>query len=267
VFCGLGLFSQDYFKAIQDGAVEIESLVSLNSEVYETIRFADVIMMGEMHGTNEPSEFVEGIARIIIAKEDSVSVGIEIPENKMLNFLANRSDSSLATSKFFTQENLDGRNGMAWLSLVSNLSKIEGLHLFFFDNKLTAKRDSSMYLGVLEQRKQFPNEKIVTLTGNLHNWTVPFNGSKKLGAYLIEDETNFGREKVVSINHMYRKGTMLNNTGNGLELTEVNNGDNMFNQAVEFQNYLCPIVIESQDQYDFYLYTNQVTHSEELKKK
>lgn len=256
--------AQSYIQFIKDHAVELKNLSLQDTSLYKTYKPYDVIMVGEMHGTYEPAQFVTGLANLIADQEGKVSVGLEIPDAAMELFNRKGSDSSLYHSVFFQSKNIDGRNGRAWFEMIKALHKNPKVNLFFFDYPQSPNRDSSMYTAVLDQKKAQPKTKIITLSGNIHNRLKPYKSTKTLGAYLMADSTFFAPNKIMSINHFYRQGTMMNNTGNGLEIKTIEGTDSIFNTSVSFKNYLCPVFWADQNQYNFFLFTWNVTHSEKL---
>lgn len=263
----LQVISQSHIEPvsiIKENAIPIEDLLSLSSDIYSEIDKYDVIMVGEMHGTNEPTEFVSGLCELITKNEEKVVLAIEISSRLMDEIPFNVSEAQLKAMEFFSMENTHGTNGKAWLQLIQKCSQNKKISLKFIDNFRAGSRDSSMYLEVLEIKQKYPNTKIVTLTGNIHNWLKPFRGKVKLGGYFMNDMVNFNPEKIMSINHIYKEGTMMNNTGNGLELQIVKGKDTFFNMTIGTKMYLCPRVFEKQNQYTHFLYTEQVSHSETL---
>jgi len=262
-------YSQDFGEYMKENAIKVESNNNLSQEVYDSISKYDLIMVGEMHGTKEPSIFVKSLAKLIVKNEGKVSVGLEIPINQLSNFIVNPTESNLLNSKFFSKENVDGRNGQAWFDLILNCSADTNINLFFFDNvnsQKGEKRDSIMYVGVKNQKMNYPKNKIITLSGNIHNWRIPFNDMTTMGMYCLMDTVNFSYDKVCSIQHVYSEGTMLNNVGNGLELSTITFEENLYSNSVEYENYLFLYEFGKKNRYNCLFYTKRVNHSEEIKK-
>ena len=252
----------DEEQRIKESSIEIKNLSTLNNKIYKEIEEYEVIMVGEMHGTKEPSEFVLGLCELISKKEQSVILGLEIPSSQMHNFTNNMSIEEIKELGFFRGEGSDGRNGEAWLDLLEKSNKNEAIKVEFIDSQTLSTRDSSMYKEVCEIRKAYPKTKIVTLTGNIHNWLKPFSNEMRLGGLLVNDTMNFNPLKIMSINHIFNKGTMLNDMGNGLELTTIEGKENIFNRALSTKMFLSKRIFEDRDQYTHFLYTDEVTHSE-----
>lgn len=256
-----------FCQFIKDNSIEILKLDSLDNEFFNVIKDYDLIMVGEMHGTNEPAQFVEGLAKLIIRNEEKVNVGIEIPKNAINTFQINPTIQTLESCKFFNQENIDGRNGQAWYRLISNLIKKPKINLFFFDIPNSTNRDSMMYVEVAKIKKNDKKVKIVLLSGNIHNQLTPYKGIVTMGTYLKRDSTLLLKDKIMSIRHRYRKGTMFNNFGDGLKVHEVNYKKNIFNKDVNYKKYFCPNFPELSKRYNFFIYTEEVTTSKKLKTK
>lgn len=261
------LLGQSAVEVLRTNAVDLGNLDTLSEEVYQVIKPFDVIMIGEMHGTNEPAKFMYSLAQKIVEKEGKVCVGIEIPNNK-INLQQNAiTDQSLLETLFFRQENVDGRNGNAWYNLVLNIASNNKMKIFFIDNDTTASqnlRDSVMYLEVRQIKTHNQGCKIITLTGNIHNWLIPFRGSRKMGNFVFADSILFNSAKIMSINHIYNEGTMLNNSGKGLELKNIEPKKNIYSTTLNFENYLCKTILENQEQYNYFFYTRKVSHSKKI---
>lgn len=243
-------------------AVPIKNLSTLPQKIYKEIANYDVILMGEMHGTREPAEFAFGLCELIARQEHRVVLALEIPSFTMKNYREDMSLAELANVDFFNGENTDGRNGQAWLELIHKSNQHNNITVTFIDNYRYSKRDSSMYAEILDIKNTYPDTKIVTLTGNIHNWLIPFNNENRIGGYLRQDTINFDPERIMSIDHHFSEGTMLNNVGNGLELTIISPKENIYNKTLSAEMFFCKRVIEDQLQNTHILYTEKVSHSE-----
>src|SRR5947207_13565739 len=97
-------------KYLKENAVRIDNPEKLNDSIYTKLSPYQIIMVGEMHGTNESAPFVRGLTDLITGKGDSVQVGLEIYSGFMTNFLQLHTDSSVYQSDFFSNPPyLDGR--------------------------------------------------------------------------------------------------------------------------------------------------------------
>lgn len=268
LFLSSNLFSQGWKEYIAKNALPFGKGLELDSSHYNSFKNYRLIMMGEMHGTLEPAKMVEQLAELILLHEDSVSIGLEIPEKEMSAFLRKPTEKTLKESHFFSKPNQDGRNGQAWLELVKYCMNEPRIRVFFFDNAVSSEvpRDSIMYLEVKKQASAHPSHKILTISGNLHNQLIERNGSKTMGAYLSTDSLTFPKEQICSIYHYYAEGTMLNNTGNGLELTIVEFEESDFT-AGSYENYFIFYSSAEPTPNNCIFFTRQVHASESLKSK
>ncbi len=260
------LFSQTWKEYIAQNALPVGKTLELDSSLYHSFKNYRLIMLGEMHGTLEPAKMVDQLAQLILLYEDSVSIGLEIPEKEMSSFLKNPSEKALKESQFFSKPNEDGRNGRAWFELVRYCMNEPRVSVFFYDNAVSpdVPRDSIMYLEVKKQAVLHPKNKILTISGNLHNQLIGRNGSKTMGAYLSADSSIFPKEQICSIYHYYAEGTMLNNTGKGLELTTIEFQESDFT-AGQFENYFIFYDSPEPTPNNCIFFTRKVHHSEVLK--
>jgi len=234
---------QDFSTYIKNNAVRTDKLDSSKKEVYNLLADYKLIMIGEMHGTNEPAKFVVQLANLLTNNKDSVQIGLEIPSDLMTKYIANQTDDNIYASDFFAKKSNDGRASFAWAEIISKLIKNSKVRIFFYDtnegeSKTSEDRDSLMYLKIKKEIKQFPKWKTITLSGNIHNMILPYKNSAKMALYLIKDRELDISKKTCSLNHYYQSGTMLNNIGNGIELREVNNSASIYSQSVDFDSYL-----------------------------
>lgn len=256
--------SSAYLKA---NAVRIENPYQLSDSVYSLLSPFRVIMVGEMHGTNEPAAFVTGLAKLLAGKDDSVSVGLEIPSQKMEWFLSSRTDSSIYQSDFFSKPVEDGRGSFAWARVISTLKNNSRIQLFFFDvNAGEGKpyeRDSMMYLKLKKQFLLHPNWKMITLSGNAHNRIVP--EEQKMASYLKQDVQLNISTKICSINNYYLEGTCRANFGNGLEEKKLGRPMNEYDTIFPFNNYLVLMRATSTYAYNGIYYTRNISASDMVK--
>jgi len=121
-----------------------------------------------------------------------------------------------------------------------------------------------MYKAILNIKLADPYTKIVSLSGKLHNWLVPYNGDKKLGSYLMNDSINFNRDKILSINHIYSKGTMFNSMNGELKVRTVEEKETIYDTTITHIMYFSERNYKKQVQYIHFLYAEAVSHSKSL---
>lgn len=251
-------------STIKENAIKIDKLDSLNRKIYKLLSNYKLIMVGEMHGTNEPAKLVIGLTELLTNIGDSVQVGLEIPSDQMTKYLELHLNSNIYSSDFFAKNSTDGRASFAWAEVISKLNTNTKVRIFFYDInkgecKNTDDRDSAMYLKIKNEIKGHPKWKTITLSGNIHNMLLPYKEKTKMALYLSKDiELNIS-DNICSLNHYYQSGTMLNNTGNGLELHQVNNSTSNYSKAVDYDNYLLLFPVNIVDRYNGIYFTRNVT--------
>ncbi|MCK0110497.1 hypothetical protein MWU58_14455 [Flavobacteriaceae bacterium S0825] len=249
-------------KDLKKSAIPIKSLSKLSNKIYDEIANFEILMVGEMHGTKEPAEFVYGLCNLITESEKKVILALEIRASQMENLSNEMSIAQLKELDFFRRENFDGRNGVSMLDLIYNSIQNERIILKFIDNYYpSSTRDSSMYMEIRNIYNKHPNTKIVTLTGNVHNSFTPIFDKVRIGGYLLKDSVNFDSKKIMSINHVYSEGSMLNNDGTGLKISTIERKENIYNTTLSHEMFLYKKFPEEQNEYTHILYTDKVTAS------
>src|SRR3954468_17445873 len=80
--------AQSNSSYLKQNAIAVEDPFHLNDSACNLLRSYSLMMVGEMHGSNEPAQFVKALAKLFSEKGDSVSVGMEIPSEQMNVFLS-----------------------------------------------------------------------------------------------------------------------------------------------------------------------------------
>ncbi len=258
------IFGQDLQTQLKENAVKIERLDKLNKSVFNKLKDFRLIMIGEMHGTNEPVNFLIGLTELFANQEDTVQVGFEIPSELMTAYSRLLTDSSVFQSDFFSNNSVDGRASIAWANAITRLTKNSRVQIFFYDiNKTESRdfqdRDSLMYLKIKQKIIEHPNWRTITLSGNVHNMRLKFRDKPTAAYYLCNDKDLNLTDKICTLNHYYQSGTMLNNIGNGLELRQVNNNPSVFSETFDFDNYL--YLYPTANTYNGIFFTKTVTAS------
>ena len=68
-------------------------------------------------------------------------------------------------------------------------------------------------------------------------------------------------EKIMSINHVFSEGSMLNNDGTGLKMSTIERKENIYNTTLSHEMFLYKKFPEEQNEYTHILYTDKVTAS------
>jgi len=254
----------DYLK---ENAIPIKDISKLNQQIYKEISDYNIIMVGEMHGTKEPAEFVHGLCNLITESEKKVVLALEIRASQMENLSNEMSIAQLKELEFFRRENFDGRNGVSMLDLIYKSIKNEKIILKFIDNYYpSSPRDSSMYMEIRHIRHTHPDSKIVTLTGNVHNSITPLFDKERIAGYLLKDTANFDSKKIMSINHAFSEGSMFNNDGTGIKIRDIEREENIYNTTLSHEIFLSKKFPEEQNRYTHILFTDKVTASGRITK-
>ena len=258
------LSGQEIPAFIKENAVNIDRLDSLDNKVYHLLTEFRLVMVGEMHGTNEPAKFVIGLTRLLRETGDSVQVGLEIPSGKMTGYINQPSNSNLYSSDFFALNSGDGRASVAWAELISSIDKDPKVRIFFFDVNIgecknPGDRDSIMYLKVKDKIREHPKWKTITLSGNIHTMLLPYKEKTKMSLFLSRDEDLHLTGRICSLNHVFGSGTMMNNTGNGLELGNIDNSLSDYSTAVDYENYILLYNVNANNRYSGVFFTRIVT--------
>lgn len=253
--CAQGQDDAEYIKA---NAVRIANPDTLSDSVYNLLAPFQVILFGEVHGTNESPQFVTALANLFTSKGDSVSLGLEIPPDKMTNFILNRSDSSIYASDFFLRPVFEsGKESVPWAQMISQLNKNPKIEFFFFDTTIYINaRDRSMSAAIKSQIKKHPNWKTITLSGNYHNKTSDENS---MTGFLLHDKELNVSSKICSLNLQYFQGACVANFGHGLEKKMVGGRKTIYDTALKFDRYLLLVSAKSDYEWNGFYYTKFIT--------
>jgi hypothetical protein len=249
---------------IKENAIKINRQDSLGREIYNIISGYKLIMVGENHGTNEPAEFVISLAYLLSKEGNKVQIGLEIPSDQMKKFLILPSDSNIYSSSFFSYKRLDSRASTAWVQLIQKFIDNKSVEVFFFDinsvnNRTVKDRDSLMYLNIKNRVLRHPSWKTITLSGNIHNMLLPYDGETKMGLYLLNDKDLNIANETLSIKHSYAGGEIWDNYGDNLKRYSVDNSNSIFAKSVKYENYLLIYPQDSKLNYSGIYFTRKVS--------
>ncbi|AGC43764.1 hypothetical protein MYSTI_02448 [Myxococcus stipitatus DSM 14675] len=179
-----------------------------------------LVLLGEMHGTQEVPRFTGQVACLAAAKGMTVRVGLEIPEEEQVSldaFLAagdaTRAQEELLLRPFWVRDIQDGRSSQAMLQLLAQLRDLRRagakLVVFAFDDELKGvaeSRDSRMAKRIGAAVERLPGELTLVLTGNLHalvNKGAPWDPEfLPMGWHLSQ-----AKHRVVAMNNSYTGGS------------------------------------------------------------
>jgi hypothetical protein len=238
-------YSQSPIDYLKNNAIEIVDRADTNFNVFNAIKDYPAILIGEMHGTIEPSEFLIGIVKTLSDKGKQIVVGLEIPNDQYGDIIKMQNINELKSTNYFINSVRDGRQSHAWAEMIIRLKKIKNVELIFFDltkdefNIPDINRDSLMYLKINEALKNKQKSYLVTLSGNLHNQLKIRKNIKPMGYYLQNDINSFLKDsKILSLSHLYGQGTMMNTMSDGYKLRETKCNAGYFGSSINYGNYL-----------------------------
>jgi hypothetical protein len=211
VVASFNIKGQDLFIDLKKETVKIDNIDSLKKDIYNLLADYRVILIGEIHGTNEPANLVKGLVALFTKNGDSVQVGFEIPSNQMANFKKLKSNKSILTSEFFVNPSGDGRASEAWFKSIVEIKRNRKAEVFFYGEDIDQSEhaDSFMYLNIKAKIKEHPQWKTITIGGGIHNRVLPYNGKITFGTLLtLDKELNFANS-VCSLNHVFEQGETL----------------------------------------------------------
>lgn len=257
------LMSQTLGDFLKANAVEVHlDDSSSNRALLQKLSQYRLIMMGEMHGTSEPAQFVSYLVKQLTSSGTDVHLGLEIPEGTAAEFVRQPSRDNLRRSEFFSNGYPDGRANEDWLNLILQGQANPKVKMFYFDNN-GDKRDSLMYESVKKHVIQDPRSVTVVLSGNIHNRLLSTKYGKTMRVYFDEDKTLGLSGKMCSINHQYKYGSMKNNMGAGLELRVIEPATTYYSEFTTFKTYFS-LIPENASPYDAVFYSEKVNAAEVL---
>ena len=135
---------------------------------------SDILILGEVHGTQEVPQFVTGLMKELI-RLGYRGLALEIPADQR-SALANWARGKQPDPPpFFTQPSPDGRGNKQVLECVRDAVH-KGLEILCFDvepkqpSHRWSQRDANMARNFTGQRDRFcPGRKVVGISGNLHS--------------------------------------------------------------------------------------------------
>lgn len=217
-----------------------------------------------MHGTKEPAEFAQGVVETLLNQQRPVILGIEAIATKAQSFIEAGQLDSLK-NHWKPLFDLDGRFNAAWIDLVWRYRQTPSVTLVLFDQTdeqvPRLSRDRSMAENLLQALQKRPNAVIVTLSGNIHNQLKPFNETETMGHFLYTlPNSPLKAAQILSVNHFYGAGTMINNRGAGLVLQQVPDNSGSFSTAVPYLSYF--LITDIYPMWNSLLFTRTVTAAE-----
>lgn len=170
-----------------------------------------VILLGEIHGTQEAPEFLYNIACQALEKKLALTVGLELPYTDQkgidlyLNSLGTKPDQAqLLNLSFWAFQ--DGRGSLAMFELIDKIRQLKSnggnVDLMLYDNPDALDRDYDMATHILAKTIQKPKDLFVVLSGNIHNEIN--EGSGRMGRFVMD---KLGDKNVIALDQGYIGGS------------------------------------------------------------
>jgi len=150
--------------------------------VGQVIAPATILLIGEMHGTEQSPPFVNDLVCTALDRGLPVTVSLEIPVEEADRLAAyldsdggQEARAALLTGPFWTSEYQDGRQSAAMLQLIDSLRRDQAaglpVNVALLDNMKEKPngRDAFLASQLVEAAKAAPRDLVIALTGNLHS--------------------------------------------------------------------------------------------------
>ncbi|MDY7227086.1 hypothetical protein [Hyalangium rubrum] len=190
-------------------------IIGLSPQVQE----GRVMLLGEMHGTQEVPRFVAQSVCQTASSGTPVTVGLELPaenQQRVATFLRSAGTDDdwlkLMEAPFWRSPFPDGRGSEGMANLLDQLRRLraQGLDVdvFVFDHpkQQGQAREEAMAATVLSFVRQSPRRFFLVLSGNIHPRTapgLPWDAKyRPMGMFLSEQH-----EKLVALDMAYNSGT------------------------------------------------------------
>ncbi len=184
-----------------------------------------VVLVGEMHGTEQSPRFVSDLVCSALDRGLSVTVALEIPKEEETRVTAyldsdggDDARSALLAGPFWTDGYQDGRRSEAELGLIESLRRDRQaglpLNLALLDRRERAAgavRDAIMASRLAEAATASPRDFVVSLTGNLHSSArkgTPWDADYLPMGLVLEGK--LPDRRIVSLDVAYTGGTAWN---------------------------------------------------------
>jgi hypothetical protein len=193
VFAGaLGLTSPSAQSAATPKCAEIAGSTAL-------LEPGALILLGEMHGTQEIPRFAGDLVCAASARRQSVQLGLELSrdeQTRIERYLASdgsvKARAELVDDPSWNPTLQDGRHSSAMADLIERVRvmqrarrKVEIVTLDVAAS-YSDDRDEAMAARVREIVRAHPRAITITLTGNIHNSLQPARQPRPMGSYLAD---------------------------------------------------------------------------------
>jgi hypothetical protein len=210
----LGLVLTNARSISPDVCVEIKDRTDSSSEIYTLLKSNDAILIGEIHGTNEAPQFVEGLVNLWLGSGEKVLLGLEINMDNQASidsFIRSGEPEVLSRMPFFNRSLEDGRSSKAMADLIKSCYHKRGCKIICLDapsSNAQMNRDSAMAACAISALRSNKGWKMISLTGNVHSKLEPGPFGYPMGYCLINlSQHKLGRKQVASLEIVSEGGT------------------------------------------------------------
>jgi len=198
----------------QEVCIEVKDREHLPNEIYENLKDYKAILIGEMHGTNESPQYVEGMVNLWLDAGRKVILGIEIygiEQDKIDSFLSTGDFSIIQKMPYFNLRIQYGVSSKAMANLIKSCygkPNLKIVCLDITDYRRTHNKDSMLAVCINNTLKSNPGCTMITLTGNIHNKLDSTHFGKTMG-YLLYTMPNciLSRKGIASFDVVFDSGT------------------------------------------------------------
>lgn len=182
------------------------------------LKRGNVLLFGEIHGTQEIPAFIADVVCMAAKKRIPVTLGLEIPfdEQEAIDRFIDSGGRSAAKARL-TQEAFwkikDGRSSIAMLELIDQVRAMRAddakVRILAYDQSgsFTAERDKVMAQNLATIAAREPKSLLIVLSGNNHTrltrgnrWNTEFESM----GYILTKSIN--RSRIISLNRSHEGG-------------------------------------------------------------
>lgn len=197
--------------------LEIKDRKHLPPEIFAVLKNYRAILIGEVHGSNEAPQFMEGLVSLWLSSGEKVLLGLEInmdEQQRIDEFLRSGDFEVIKGMPFFSRESPDGRSSIAMAELIRACYKRENVKIVCLDATYATtgevKRDSVMAANALAAMHANPGWKFISLTGNVHNKMESIGFGFPMGYWLMNIPGGLSRQEINSIDVIWESGNCWN---------------------------------------------------------
>ena len=201
----------------QQVCIPISDRRHLPQGIYDTLKKYRAILIGEMHGTKESPEFVDGMVNLWLNSGEKVLLGLEMSKStqgKIDSFMSTGDFTPVKKSPFFYGTFKSGISSVAMADLIKSFYKKPNVKIVCICNDRyypNTDWDSTMAVNEINALKDNPGYKLITLTGNLHNKMEPDKFGTPMGYRLYRiPHIGLKKEEIASVDVVYDGGTAWN---------------------------------------------------------